>query len=178
MFMTAELRKELYPVDRNMYPRLQPVIRTKQNFFYPDMPVKQPHQYQRQIDCRTCEWGYNDLDVGPLDPFQDFNDFYNDLRGLLIKPLMCDYLMYKHALAFSLELGFLVINLLTLSFDKVPNSAANVAKEALYTLGYSINETITTGLVIPLFALRAAITLVDYLCQSGRHNEDHFHMAA
>lgn len=159
IFMTDELRNELYPVSEiegpGRFKRLDQIKRTSINFFhaYSDKPLGQ------EIDF--------------LEPFQDVHDAYNEFRGIFIKPLMCDYLAAKHALNLSLELSLLAIHVCTLSFDKVPEALVDVLAEAVFTLGYLINSVVTDATVIPVFFLRAIATLANALVQLFSSKEEY-----
>ena len=153
IFLTDELKEELYPIRRDKYgyklnyQRLNVIKRTSINFFhaYSELPLGQ--------------------EISLLEPFQDLYDIHNELRGILIKPLVCDYLVAKHSLALGLELSFLALNLLTLSLDKVPNSLQKVLEESLVTVGYAINMAITDATVVPIFVIRFLATIVNGLLQ-------------
>lgn len=141
LFKTEELTKVMYHADNDVHSRLTPVRRTNINFFY---------------DYEKMPLGE---EIGLLEPFQDRDDVYNELRGILIKPLLTGYLTLKHCLDLALELTLLAINILAYSPKKISESVTNVLVETLYVAGYLSSHIITDITVVPVFLIRCLATL-------------------
>ena len=153
MIMTNELRDELYGKNR-----LELKDRIHRNVFFPTMPVV--GHIHHDTDELDLDWGLN---VNFLDSFQSLDDFHNELRAMLIKPLMCEYLSAKHQLALSFELSMLLIDCLTLSPFKAFDSAGRVVNEFLLSGFYAVNGVIAETTAVASFVLRCLMTIADVL---------------
>ncbi len=167
MFMFEEsrqkLKEELYSRgDNGLHTRLEPIARVKSNPFFPLLPVVDEADYQIHADAYY---------VTSLDPFQNWNDAYNDLRGIFIQPLVCSTLAQQHALGFTLELRMLFINLLSLSPARAMNSAGKAWDALCYTVCYAGAMIFAAAALIPCFALRCLISIADLVAQLITPNE-------
>lgn len=169
-----ELKNELYTKDENgLYVRLEPVARVKANSFFPvagnsffpPVPVMQDDDEQADVH-----------NVCSLDSFQHLNDFSNDLRGILITPLVCNTLSQKHALKCFLELNLTLINIISLSPDRASHSFFKAGEEFFYALYYQMSLALAIITLPAAFTLRCLLSLLEMSTQWLTPEEQQFGM--
>lgn len=113
-----------------------------------------------------CFYDFSAPINGPVDileAYQDWDDVYNEFRGIFFKPLICGYFIALHSLNLSLELSTLAINILTLNPQASVDSLVMVSAEAIRLTGYLLLEAVTDATVVPIFVVRGLMTVIDGL---------------
>ena len=100
-------------------------------------------------------------------PFNSFNDFTQDVRSMIARPIICSWLSNVHGLRIVLELSLTLLFFVTLSIDKANEhcneflaSAFACTAFALLASIYDITETLHV-------ALRLAITVGSFAIIAG-----------
>ncbi|MFZ4077531.1 MAG: hypothetical protein ACOYKA_06055 [Legionellaceae bacterium] len=138
------LERELYETPNNrIKPRLTRVTRQKNDFFFPST---RPAGEEHVVDC--------------YDRFQHWADVRNEVRKILIKPLVALNLSIKKEIDADSTLLFLVIDLITCADEA---TLLNTSKKGAYDLFLSLYYTfyaIALALETTLeFLSRTAITI-------------------
>ena len=146
------LRKELYgdnaSTDSYIKPRLKQIYRSRNDFFFSDARAK-----GSEVDC--------------FDRFQDRYDFQNEIRSMLIKPLVALNLAAKYEIDADTTFLFFLIDFITGADDETVTNTLLRGLSDLFYSGYYVVYAVALLLDSTIeISVRSSISLVEGLCES------------
>lgn len=143
------LKKELYESSNTFVkPRIKHINRSQHDFFFPKSKPS-----GTEIDC--------------FDRFQSRADFNNEIRKMLIKPLVAVNLAAKYEIDADATLLFLFIDILTSADDDtVSNTLCRGLADQFYAVYYLFYAVALLADASLELSVRATITLIEYSCET------------
>ena len=143
------LKKELYESSNAFVkPRLKHITRSQHDFFF----------------YKSKSLGE---EIGCFDRFQNRADFNNEIRKMLIKPVVALNLAAKYEIDADATLLFLLIDILTSADDDtVSNTLFRGISDQFYAIYYLFYAVALFADAALELGVRATITLIEYSCES------------